>query len=185
MPGYYKKAPALPVSPRQHALLEQIVRRPSSMQQHVLRARIILLAGEGVGNQSIANQLHVDRKTVYHWRTRWIGDQDRLAAVENKEDDPVLSKALLSSLSDAPRMGAPVTYRAEVVCQLIAVSCENPEKCGYPISHWTPKALRSECIQRQIVPGISLRQVGRFLKGGRSKAASGAVLGKPPAGGRG
>jgi putative transposase len=184
MPGCFKKAPALPLRPRQRALLAHLVRRPSSTQQHVVRARIILLAGEGVGQQQIVDRLQVDRKTVYHWRTRWVAAQDRLVAVEAEEDDIALSKALLASLSDAPRCGAPATYSAEVICQLIAVACEEPETCGYPVSHWTPQALRLELIRRQIVADISPRQVGRFLKGGRSQTASCAVLGTPSGGGR-
>jgi len=183
MPGFFKKAPTLPVSLRQRAQLEQLVRRPTSTQQHVQRARMMLLAGEGVGNQQIADQLQVDRKTVYHWRTRWLRDHERLLAVEAEADDKALSTAILSTLSDAPRSGAPVTYSAEVVCQLIAVACEDPETCGHPISHWTPKALRLELIHREIVADISPRQVGRFLKGGGSKTASRALLGTPPGGG--
>ena len=59
-----------------------------------------------------------------------------------------------------------------MVCQIITVSCEDPSKCGYPLSHWTPQALRLEVIHRQIVSDISVRQIGRFLKGGGSQAAS-------------
>ena len=129
MPGFFKKAPALPISRRQRALLEQIVRRPTSTQQHALRARIILLAGEGIGHQAIADQLQVDRKTVYHWRTRWLRDHDRLLAVEAEEEEVALAQAIRSTRSDAPRLGAPVTYSAEGVCQLIAVACEDPETC--------------------------------------------------------
>jgi len=185
MPGFFKKAPTLPVSRRQREWLEQLVRCPTHTQQHVLRARIILLAGDGVGNQQIADQLHVDRKTVYHWRSRWVKEQDKRLAVEAQEDDKALSQALLSTLSDAPRCGAPVTYSAETVCQIIAVSCEDPKTCGHPISHWTPQALRLEIKKRAIVADISPRQVGRFLKGGGSKTASSALLGTPPGGGGG
>ena len=71
-------------------------------------------------------------------------------------------------LSDAPRPGTPATYPAEIVCQIIAVSCEDPLKCGHPISHWTPQALRLEVIKREMVEDISVRQIGRFLKGGGS-----------------
>ena len=58
MPGYYKKARALPVSLRQREVLEQIVRRHKSQQQHVKRAQIILLGGDGFGNGQIADELH-------------------------------------------------------------------------------------------------------------------------------
>jgi transposase len=177
MPGFYKKARALPVSLRQCEVLEQIVRRSKSQQQHVKRARIIQMGSDSFGNQQIADRLDVDRKTVYHWRERWLSQTDPLCQIEAEADDATLSKAILSTLSDAQRPGTPVTYTAETVCQIIAVSCEDPSKCGYPISPWTPQALRSEVIKRGIVKDISPRSVGRFLKGGRSKAASSALLG--------
>ena len=177
MPGYYKKASALPVSQRQREILEQIVRRNKSQQQHVTRAQIILMGSDGFGNEQIADKLSITRRTVYHWRERWLGQTDHLCQMEAEADEQALSEAILSTLSDAPRSGVPVTYSAEVVCQIIAVSCEDPLKCGYPLSHWTPQALRLEIIKRDIVKDISPRQVGRFLKGGRSKAASSALLG--------
>jgi len=179
MPGYYKKASRLPVSLRQREVLDQIVRRGKSQRQHVTRAQIILMGSAGFGNQQIAAKLDIDRKTVYNWRARWLSQTDHLSGIEAEGDDSVLSEAVLSTLSDAPRSGAPVTYTAETVCQIIAVSCEDPLACDYPISHWTPQALRLELIARTIVADISPRQVGRFLKGGRSKATSSALLGTP------
>lgn len=177
MPGYYQKASALPVSVRQREILDQLIRRSKSQQQHVKRAQIIVMGGDGFGNQQIADKLCVDRKRVYHWRKRWLSQSDHLSEIESECDDSALSKTILSTLSDAPRSGTPVTYSAESVCQMIAVSCEGPLKCGHPISHWTPQALRLEVIDREIVENISVRQIGRFLKGGGSKAASSALLG--------
>ncbi len=177
MPGYYQKAKALPVSVRQGEILDQIIRRSKSQQQHVKRAEIIVMGGDGFGNQEIADKLSIDRKRVYHWRKRWLSQTDPLSEIESECDDSALSKAILSTLSDAPRSGTPATYSAEIVCQIIAVSCEDPLKCGHPISHWIPQALRLEVIDREIVENISVRQIGRFLKGGGSKAASSALLG--------
>jgi len=179
MPGYYQKASALPVSQRQREILEQMVRRSKSQQQHVIRAQIILMGSDGFGNEQIADKLSITRRTVYHWRDRWLSQTDHLCQIEAEADDKALSEATLSTLSDAPRSGAPVTYTAEMVCQIIAVSCEDPLECGYPFSHWTPQALRLEVIKRDIVQDISPRSVGRFLKGGRSQAASSALLGTP------
>jgi putative transposase len=62
------------------------------------------------------------------------------------------------------------------VTQIIAVACEPPEKCGRPVTHWTPRELADEVKKRSIVPSISVRQVGRFLKGGRTPTASKPVL---------
>lgn len=168
MPGYYKKASPLPVSVSQREVLEQIVRRNKSQQRHVKHAQIILMSSDGFGNQQIADKLSVDRKTVYHWRKRWLGQTDQLVKIEVEADGAALSKTILSLLSDAPRPGTPATYTAEIVCQILAVSCEDPLKCDHPISHWTPQALRLEVIKREIVEDISVRQIGRFLKGGGS-----------------
>ena len=170
MPGFFKKALALPMSLRHREVLEQIVRRNTSQQQHVRRAQIILMGSDGFGNGEIAEQLSVDRKTVYHWREHWLGQVEHLSQieVETAADTKTLSKAILTMLSDAPRPGTPATYPAEIVCQNIAISCEDPLKCGHPISHWTPQALRLEVIKREMVEDISVRQIGRFLKGGGS-----------------
>jgi putative transposase len=174
----YVKAPALPLSARQQTILEQIVRRSTSIQQHVTRARLILLAADGFGNMEIAERLGINRKTVYNWRTNWLNAQELLAAVEAEGDEKSLYTTMLKILSDDHRSGAPVKFSAEVVCKIVAVSCEAPEEYGHPISHWTPRALRREVIKQKIVPDISVRQIGRFLKRGGSETASGPVLGK-------
>lgn len=175
----FQKAPPLPVSFRQREVLKKIIRRSTSIQQHVTRSKIILLAADGFGNQQIAERVTIDRKQVYHWRSRWLSAQEILSTVEVEDDEKQLYKTILNILSDQPRSGAPLTYSAEVVCQIIAVACEHPQDCGHPISHWTPAALRLEVIKRDIVEDISVRQIGRFLKRGRSETPSGALLGEP------
>lgn len=168
MPGYYQKASALPVSVRQRTVLEHLVQRQKSQQRHVLRARIILLSSEGLSIIQVAEHLKIHRNTVSLWRCVWQSHQEHLTLIEAQADARALSEAILSTLSDAPRSGTPVTYSAQVVAQVVALSCEDPKACGYPISHWTPQALREEVIAREIVKDISIRSVGRFLKGGRS-----------------
>ena len=168
MPGYYKRASALPISVIQRAVLEQIVQRHTSQQCHVKRASIILVSSEGMSITEVSAHLNVHRKTVSFWRKRWLRHQEHLTLIEVEADRQALSEAILSTLSDAPRSGTPVTYTAQVVSQVVALSCEDPKACGYPISHWTPQALREEVIARDIVKDISIRSVGRFLKGGRS-----------------
>ena len=116
----------------------------------------------------VTEQLRIHRGTVSTWRKRWLGHQEHLTLIEVEADRQALSEAILSTLSDAPRSGTPVTYTAQMVTKIVALSCEDPNACGYPISHWTPQALREEVIARDIVKDISIRSVGRFLKGGRS-----------------
>ena len=168
MPGYYQKASALPVSVRQRTVLEQIVQRQKSQQRHVLRAGIILYSSEGMSITQVAEHLNIHRNTVSLWRSVWQSGQEHLTLIEAQADARTLSEAVLSILSDAPRSGTPITYTAQVVAKIVALSCEDPKACGYPISHWTPQVLREEAIARDIVKDISIRSVGRFLKGGRS-----------------
>ncbi len=61
MPG---PAPALALSPEQKSDLEGLVRNGSSPQRVALRCRLLLMAHEGVSNQSIAEQLRLSRPTV-------------------------------------------------------------------------------------------------------------------------
>ena len=57
---------------------------------------------------------------------------------------------------------------AEQLTQIIAVACEQPEECGRPVTHWTPKELADEVVKRGIVDTISPRHVDRLLKRGIS-----------------
>lgn len=52
-------------------LLQELVRSPSTPQGIAQRARIILLAGEGMANLAIARKLSVGRPTVLLWRERF------------------------------------------------------------------------------------------------------------------
>jgi len=58
----------------------------------------------------------------------------------------------------------------------LAAACEPPEKSGRPISHWTTAELADEVVKRGIVPAISARHVGRFLKDRRPSTPSQPLL---------
>jgi putative transposase len=79
-------------------------------------------------------------------------------------------------LGDRPRGGSPGKFTAEQVTQILAIACEEPEASGRPVTHWTPRELADEVIQRGIVESISPRQVGRSLKIGRAPAAPQPLL---------
>jgi putative transposase len=74
-----------------------------------------------------------------------------------------LRQIIVDILHDDYRRGAPATFTAEQVVQIIAVACEDPHSSGYPIRHWTPQEVAQEVVKRGIVSSISPRQVGRFL----------------------
>jgi len=129
--------------------LERIVRKHTSPQVKVTRAKIILLADEGYGIRETARQLKISRVQVQRWRKRWL------------EADCLVDVNLV--LSDAIRPGAPATYTAEQICAIVAMACEHPEDSNHPISHWSQPEMANEAIKRGIVDNISPRSVGRFL----------------------
>lgn len=67
----WKTKEALPMTEEQKRTLEAWVRARSTPQTIALRARICLLASEGVSNNSIAKKLQTSRPTVMLWRKRF------------------------------------------------------------------------------------------------------------------
>ena len=138
------------VTPEQRETLEQLVWGHSTPQQLAKRARLMLLAAEGMGVRESAEELGVWPKTVRRWRKRWRTADDKVSVLER--------------LTDAPRPGAPATYTPEQICAIVAMTCEKPAASDRPISHWSQREIADEAIRRGLVPNISQRSVGRFLK---------------------
>jgi len=138
------------VLPEQREVLEQLVRTHSTSQQLAVRARMILHAADGMRVRASARELGVWPKTVRYWRKRW-----RQAAE---------GQSVPERLADAPRSGAPATYTPEQICAVIAMTCEKPSESERPISHWSQREIADEAMRRGLVPSISQRSVGRFLK---------------------
>ena len=160
MPGTAAK---IIISERQQKLLEEFSKSRTVSKCVAQRAMIILLGFAGVFNEDIALQVGLNRMQVGIWRQRWRDAWDALCVWECAEPHR-LREAILDVLADAPRPGAPATFTAEQVSQILALACEPPKLSGRPIDHWTHRELRDEAIKRQIVADISVSQVGRFLR---------------------
>ena len=173
MPGMAAK---VVITERQQAVLQALVWSRSSPQGLAHRAEIILLAFAGWKNEAIAGRLGCERHGVGTWRRRWQRAFDRLVVIECVEKPPALRAAIADVLGDLPRAGCGGTFTAEQIARILAVACEPPENSARPVTHWTPPELAAEVIARGIVPTISARHVGRFLKGGRPEAAPEPVL---------
>jgi hypothetical protein len=152
------------LSASQRRILEEDVLRRQCAQGLATRARIILLADDGWGVLPTARHLHVDVKTVRLWRRRWAAASTGWEQDSQDWDEKVWREKIEQALCDAPRSGAPCTFQPEHVCQIIALACKNPRELALPISHWSAADLQREVIKQKIVPAISARQVGRFLK---------------------
>lgn len=149
------------LSSAERSELERLIRSHSTPQHLARRARMIVMAADGVGVGETAEQLGVWRKGVSFWRARWLAGGGESAA---------------ERLADAPRSGAPATITAEQICAVVALACERPDENGVPISHWSAGDLAREAMRRGIVTSISPRSVGRFLKRIRPQAASRPAL---------
>ncbi len=101
-----------------------------------------------------------------HWREA----EARLTEIEAIGKAEELAAAIVSMLSDQPRSGAPVTFTAEQVCQILAVACEAPAESKRPVAEWTPREPAEEVVQRGIVSRISGRKMIRPANGAFFKA---------------
>lgn len=158
---------------RQRRVLDQLVRRHTSTQQQVRRAKAILAAADGATNAAVGRQVGMTEDTARTWRRRWALAGEALLAAEAEggpQDDRALEAVVRGVLADEPRSGAPPTFTAEQLCQVMALACEPPGDSGRPISQWTPRELAEEAAYRGIVPRISARSVGRFLVSGSGRA---------------
>jgi len=168
----------VPLSERQRAILQRVARRATSPQRQVRRVRIVLAAADGQRTDQIARHFSLAGETVQSWRGRWVAAASRLAAVEAGGcDDAELTSQIVAMLDDEPRAGAPPTFSAEQICQIIALACEPPAASERPVTHWTPTELAAEVVKRGIVPRISARTVGRFLHRRPSSSRTARAIG--------
>ncbi len=114
-------ATGLVLSATERSDLEALVRARSTAQSTALRARMILHLADGLNITDTAARLDVWRKTVSHWRGRWLAG----------------AGAARDRLSDAPRGGSPGHITAEEQCAVIALACKRPRDHGVPLSHWS------------------------------------------------
>jgi transposase len=122
---------------RRKARLEAIVRRPSSAQALVRRAKIVLLAHAGWPNARIAAGLGCTVNTVRTWRRRFV-------------------RGGVPALCDRPRSGRPEVYGPQVRLAIVAAATSVPPE---GTSVWTHALIAGELAGT----GISVSQAGRIL----------------------
>ena len=154
MPG--PRPPSVELTDAERRELEGLVRRHKTGQQLADRARIVLLAADGLNNSEIAQQLALEPDTVRLWRQRWLSFRGVALA----------DLGVAARLADAPRSGTPARITPEQVCRIMALACEAPSAPERPISQWSTTELAAEIRRRGIVETISPRHAARLLKRG-------------------
>src|SRR3989441_8166870 len=119
--------PAIQLTARQRGCLEQLVRRQTSPQRLVRRAKILLALETGAKECHVMRQMHLNRGTVRAWRQRWLAFAPKLEQLTADEgSDKTLCTMIVEVLTDHPRPGTPATLTAEQIVPIVAVAGEEP-----------------------------------------------------------
>jgi transposase len=113
-----KTAPALVLMDGDRERLESVLRSTTVPAGLAQRARVVLLASDGVANYEIADRVAVSRPTVNLWRGRY-------------------AERGLAGLADEKRSGRPRTVDRSTV---IAATLSPPPK-GLGVTHWSSRLL--------------------------------------------
>ena len=70
------------LSDQERRVLEQRARRYTLAYRDVVRAQMVLLAAQGLGNDEIAARLNTRREVVSMWRKRFY--EERIAGLEER-----------------------------------------------------------------------------------------------------
>lgn len=127
---------------RERRELNRIVRASTAEQRIVQRARIVLLAAQGLNNSQIGADLEVDFKTVRKWRSRFHDHR-------------------VDGLDDLPRPGRPLVFEASQRQELFTLATSAPPR---PLGRWTVDLLAEHLVESGIVPCISRETVSFWLR---------------------
>src|SRR6059058_5558381 len=111
----------LAVSDRDRSVLERQARAKGSAARAVERARIVLLAADGLPGKEIGRLVGCSEPTVVLWRSRY-------------------AEQGLAGLDDAPRSGAPPRIPQAVRDEILTITLtQPPTELG--ITHWSSRLL--------------------------------------------
>jgi transposase len=129
-----KSSDLLPMSPEQRRTLEIWIRAHNTPQSIALRAKIALLASDGLSNVQIAREMGTSRSTVILWRQRFLqGGPDVLTEI-------------------APGRGRRVTYGADRVKVVVETTTQTRPPGA---THWSTRTMaRAQGISKATVQRI-------------------------------
>jgi transposase len=127
----------LVITDEERAELQRRVRAHTTPQRTAKRARIVLLAADGLPNRQIAPMVGMNQHTVAQWRRRFAAEG-------------------LAGLQDRKRSGRPLVYDHDQRLRIVATVTQEPPD---PASHWSHSQLAKALADM----GISASQIGRIL----------------------
>jgi transposase len=132
------------LSTADRAVLQDRARAYTAPFAVVVRAKIVLLAADGLANTAIAERLDVDVDVVSRWRKRFCEEG-------------------LAGLRDRKRSGRPRSFPPRVVAAVKAMACEPPAARAVPLSRWSSAELAAQAVAEGLTVGVSASTVRRWL----------------------
>jgi transposase len=126
-------------------ILKKRVRGAKTCWRDGLRARIVLAAARGRGNERIAADLGICVNTVRKWRGRFAARG-------------------LKGLNDLPRSGRPREISEAARAAVVALACQLPSATGVPLARWSGPELKRELAAQGLVSEpVSVTSLLRIL----------------------
>jgi len=148
-------APTIVLTDDERAQLQRLVRSPRTSVRLSQRARIVLLAAEGMQNKDIAQQLRVGRVQVARWRERY--GQSRLAGIERdlaRGAPPVkVDVARLVELTTQSKPEAATHWSTRKMASALGVSAATVSR------HW-----RANGLKPHLVRGFKVSRDPKFVE---------------------
>lgn len=126
------------LNPEELESLEAVVRTRTAPQRAVQRARLVLLATQGLTNTAISQEVGLSRSMVVQWRKRFASER-------------------LAGLEDRPRPGGRRVYTEQQRARVLATTCGAPPEGA---THWTVRNLAEHT-------GVGRQSVHRILRAER------------------
>ena len=123
--------------------LRKVISRGKVSARRAARARILLKANEGLGDEQVASVLEVGSATVGRIRQRFV------------------EEGLEAALTDKPRPGQPRKLSGKQEAHLIAVACGDPPEGR---ARWTLRVLAGKVVELGFAESICHETVRRILK---------------------
>ena len=148
-------APEIVLTSEEHIELTKLVRSKLSSVRLAQRARILLLAAEGMQNKAIAQQLGVGRVQVARWRERYA--ESRLAGIERdlpRGAPPAkVDVARLVELTTQTKPEAATHWSTRTMAAKLGVSAASVSR------HW-----RANGLKPHVVRGFKVSRDPKFVE---------------------
>jgi len=148
-------APTIVLTDGERAQLQRLVRSRRTSVRLSQRARMVLLAAEGMQNKDIAQQLRVGRVQVARWRERY--GQSRLAGIERdlaRGAPPVkVDVARLVELTTQSKPEAATHWSTRKMASALGVSAATVSR------HW-----RANGLKPHLVRGFKVSRDPKFVE---------------------